>query len=91
MGIRLGWGWRMGGGNGKPRVCVVGNSGTTRRGSKVFIGISFFLYFGLSRLFIVHVLTDTHQLERKLHMIIYQEFIVGSFGLGGLEKVSIDV
>lgn len=48
----------------------------------VFIGISFFLYFGLSRLFIVHVLTDTHQLERKLHMIIYQEFIVDSFGLG---------
>jgi hypothetical protein len=36
------------------------------------------------RSFILHVLTDTHQLEWKLHMIIYQEFI-DSFGLGGLE------
>lgn len=77
-----------------PRGGVVGNSAeravgdneATRRGNAKYLSVFPFLYFGLSRSFIVHMLTeDIHQLEWELRIIIYQEFIMDSFGLGGLE------
>lgn len=88
MGILLGWGWRMGGGSGRPRVRVVGNSGgcaVMQLGSAKYLSVFPFslFYLGLSHSFIVLVL-DIHRLERGLHKIIYLEFIVDSFESDGL-------